>query len=163
MKNYAFVDTQNLNLGIQELKWKLDFRKLRVYLRDKYHVEKAYLFIGYIPENQNLYRALQDGGYILIFKPILKTKGGEVKGNVDADLVLQAMIDYKKYDKAVIITSDGDFYCLVDYLYKKKKLKKVLSPTSSKCSVLLKKAAREKIDFMNYLKKKLSLKMKKHR
>ena len=58
--NYAFIDSQNVNLGIQELGWKLDFRKFRVYLREKYGVKKAYLFIGYLPENQNLYRSLQE-------------------------------------------------------------------------------------------------------
>ncbi len=79
--NYAFIDSQNVNLGIREAGWKLDFKKFRVYLKDKYRVEKAYLFIGLIPENQNLYRALQEYGYILIFKPIMKTADGSVKGS----------------------------------------------------------------------------------
>ena len=122
-KNYAFIDSQNLNMGIKRIGWKMDFRKLRIYLKEKYKVEKAYLFIGYIPENQNLYRSLQEYGYILLFKPILKKKDGSVKGNVDAELVLQAMIDYEEYDKAIIISSDGDFYCLVNYLYDKEKFK----------------------------------------
>ncbi len=155
-KNWAFIDSQNVNLGIRESGWKLDFKKFRVYLKDKYGVEKAYLFIGFIPENQNLYRALQEYGYVLIFKPIMKTGDGMVKGNVDAELVLQAMIDFEKYDKAVIVSNDGDFYCLVNYLYKKNKLTIVMSPNQAKCSVLLKKAAREKIAFMNNLKGKLA-------
>ena len=45
--NYAFTDSQNLNLGIQKLSWKLDYRKFRVYLKEKYSVEKAYIFIGF--------------------------------------------------------------------------------------------------------------------
>lgn len=155
LKNYAFIDSQNLNLGIQDLGWELDFRRFRVYLKEKYSVDTAYLFIGYLPENQNLYRSLQRYGYLLIFKPVLKDKNGKVKGNVDADLVLQAMIDYNKYDKAVIVTSDGDFYSLTDYLYKNKKLKMVLSPDYDNCSVLLTKAAKEKIVFMDNLRKKL--------
>ena len=79
--NYAFIDSQNLNLGIQELGWKLDFRKFRIYLKEKYGVTKAYLFIGFISENQNLYRALQEYGYVLIFKPIMKIDDDTVKGN----------------------------------------------------------------------------------
>ena len=126
--NYAFIDSQNLNLGIKNLGWKLSFKKFRIYLKDKYKVSRAYLFIGYIPSNQSLYSSLQEIGYILIFKPTLPDERGDVKGNVDADLVLQAMIDYKKYNKAVIVTSDGDFYSLVKYLYKNKKLKFVISP-----------------------------------
>jgi uncharacterized LabA/DUF88 family protein len=118
-------------------------------------VKVAYLFIDYLPENQNLYKSLQEDGYLLIFKPVLKDKDGEPKGNVDADLVLQAMVGYKKYERAVIVTSDGDFYCLVNYLDNNNKLLKVLSPIKKKCSILLKKAAKGKIVFMDNLKNKL--------
>jgi uncharacterized LabA/DUF88 family protein len=160
--NFAFIDSQNLNLGIQSLGWKLNYKRFRIYLKEKYKVSTAYLFIGYIPSNQDLYSSLQAVGYVLVFKPTLPDKNGEVKGNVDADLVLQAMIDYKKYDKAVIITSDGDFYSLVKYLYKNNKLKCVLSPYIKTCSALLKKTAKEKIIFMSNLKQKLEYK-EKHR
>jgi len=160
-KAYAFIDSQNLNLGVQELGWKLDSKRFRVYLEEKYSVEKAYLFIGYLPENQNLYKSLQEDGYVLVFKPVLKDRDGCVKGNVDADLVLQAMVDYPNYDGAVIVTSDGDFHCLVNYLYSKGKLTVVLSPSYKKCSVLLKKAAKEKIAFLNNLDKKLEYKERK--
>ncbi len=88
LKNCAFIDSQNVNLGIRELGWKLDFRKFRIYLKEKYAVKQAYLFIGYLPENQDMYNSLQKYGYLLVFKPVLKSKDGEVKGNVDADLVL---------------------------------------------------------------------------
>src|SRR3989344_3766874 len=165
-KNYAFIDSQNLNLGVQDLGWKLDFRRFRVYLKEKYSVEKAYLLIGYIPENQELYKALQEYGFVLVFKPILKNKEGVVKGNVDADLVLQAMMDFPEYKKAVIVTNDGDFYSLVAYLYGKNKLEVVLSPNREKCSALLTKTAKEKIAFINTLKKKLEYRqtqIKKHR
>lgn len=156
--NYAFIDSQNLNLGIRDLGWQLDFKKFRIYLKEKYSIKIAYLFIGYLSENQNLYKSLQEYGYLLIFKPVLKDKDGKPKGNVDADLVLQAMIDYEKYEKAVIVTSDGDFYCLVSYLYNNYKLEKVLSPIKEKCSILLKKSARGKIIFMDNLRSKLEYK-----
>jgi len=120
------------------------------------------LFIGYIPSNQDLYSFLQSAGYVLVFKPTLCDGNGEVKGNVDADLVLQAMIDYGKYDKAVIVTSDGDFYSLIKYLHKNDKLKCVMSPYVKTCSVLLKKTANEKIVFMDNLRQKLAYK-EKHR
>ena len=163
VKNYAFIDGQNLNLGIRALGWHLDFKRFRVYLREKYGVERAYYFIGYLEENRNLYKSLQEAGYILVFKPIVRNSDGEVKGNVDADLVLQAMIDFPDYDKAVIITSDGDFYSLVKYLYEEGKLLLVMSPYVKTCSILLKKEAREKLVFMDNLKRKLEYKKKKHR
>jgi len=156
--NYAFIDSNNLNLGIEALGWKLDWRKFRVYLKEKYNVSTAYLFIGYIPTNQGLYSSLQKTGYVLILKPTIPDKDGNTKGNIDADLVLQTMIDYDNYDKAVIVSSDGDFYSLVKYLYENNKLRLVMSPYNKTCSSLLKKSAKGKIVFMDNLRKKLEYK-----
>ena len=158
--NYAFIDSQNLNLGVQSLGWQLDFSRFRRYLLEKYGVTTAYLFIGFVPANQDLYSSLQKMDYVLVFKPTIPDKAGHVKGNIDADLVLQVMIDYEKYDQAVIVTSDGDFYSLVKYLYDSKKLKFVMSSYIKTCSVLLRKAARERIIFMDNLRKKLEYKRK---
>ena len=134
-KTYAFIDAQNLNLGIRELGWKLNFKRFRIYLRDKYHVEKAFLFIGNLPENQSLYSYLQDAGYFLVLKPVMRDASGKAKGNVDADLVLHAMLEYSNYEQAVIVTSDGDFYASEEYLYQTEKLKLVLAPNPMKCSI----------------------------
>lgn len=153
--NYAFIDGQNLNLGIQSLGWKLDFIRFRRYLKEKYAVTTAYYFIGYVFGKQDLYSFLQKAGYVLMFKPTIPDGDGNIKGNIDADLVLQAMIDFNEYDKAVIISSDGDFYSLIKFLYGKKKLERVISPYSKTCSSLIKKTAREKIIFIDNLQGKL--------
>ncbi|MBN2620749.1 NYN domain-containing protein [candidate division WOR-3 bacterium] len=152
--NYAFIDSQNLNLSIRDQKWDLDFKKFRIYLKDKYTITKAFLFIGYVPENQSLYTNLQKDGFILIFKPTLKLPAGKVKGNVDAELVLHAMIEYNNYDGALIVTGDGDFFCLVDYLIKRKKLLKLMVPNRSRYSCFFRKMM-SCIVFMNNLKTKL--------
>ena len=156
--NYAFIDSQNLNLGVQSLGWSLDFRKFRTYLREKYGISTSYLFLGYMQENQDLYSSLQKAGHVLVFKPVFSNENGDVKGNVDADLVLQAMIEYPNYDKAIIVSSDGDFYSLVKYLYERKKLKFVMSPYVKTCPKLLKKSAKERIIFMDNLREKLKYK-----
>ncbi len=156
--NYAFIDGQNLHLGVRSLGWKLDFTRFRKYLLEKYSVKVAYYFVGYMPGNQPLYSELQKAGYVLVFKPTIPDGDGNIKGNIDADLVLQAMIDLSNYDKAIIVTSDGDFYSLVKYLYNNSKLRFVMSPYVKTCSSLLKKEAKEKIVFMNNLKDKLSRK-----
>jgi len=155
VNNYAFIDSQNLNLGINKLNWKLDFKKFRIYLKEKYKISQAFLFIGFIPENQDLYSSLQKNGYILIFKPVLFDCDQKPKGNVDADLVLQTMIEFNNFDQAIIVSSDGDFYCLVKYLHEKGKLSRVISPDVKNCSKLLKKTAKEKIVFMDNLRNKL--------
>jgi len=153
--NYAFIDSRNLNLSISGQGWRLDFGRFRKYLRDKYSITKAFLFIGYIPTNQPLYTNLQKQEYILIFKPTLFLKDGKVKGNVDAELVLHAMIEFPNYDKAVIVSGDGDFHCLIKYLKMKDKLKKLLIPNQKKFSSLLREFISEDIAFMNNLKEKL--------
>ncbi|MFA5351976.1 MAG: NYN domain-containing protein [Candidatus Gracilibacteria bacterium] len=155
-ENYAFIDSQNLNLGIRDLGWSLDFKKFRIYLREKYGVKKAFLFLGFIPANQGLYTALQSNGFILVFKPILEYKDGKVKGNCDAELVLQAMIELPNYKEAILISGDGDFHCLVKYLLEKKKLKKVLAPSHASCSILLTRLLGNQINFVEDLQQKLS-------
>lgn len=158
--NFAFIDSQNLNLGIQKLGWKLSYQKFRVYLREKYDVKKAYIFIGFVALNQKLYDKLQETGFILKFKPTIPDADGKIKGNVDADIVLRAVLEMSDYDKAVIVSSDGDFYSLVQHLYEFGKLKAVLSPDMENCSSLLKQTAKEKIHFMNDLRYKLEYKKK---
>ncbi len=160
LKNYAFIDSQNLNLGVRDQGWQLDFRRFRVYLKDKYNVVKAYLFLGYLEEHEKLYQALKSYGYELIFKPVIRSDHHEVKGNIDAELVLQAMIDYNQYEKAVIVTGDGDFYCLVKYLNEQGKLLKVLVPNKKKHSRLLRKAtpSLNNIAFISPLRHLLELK-----
>ena len=125
---YAFIDSQNLNLGVKSLGWKLDWRKLRQYLRNKYGVTKAYLFIGYLPGNEALYTSMQMMDYLVILKPTMGLPSGNVKGNVDAELVLHTMIEYDNYNKAIIISGDGDFFCLIEYLIRKQKLLHLITP-----------------------------------
>jgi uncharacterized LabA/DUF88 family protein len=155
--NYAFIDSQNLNLSIREQGWNLDFKKFRIYLLDKYKVNKAFIFIGYVATNESLYTSLQEYGYILIFKLTLNLPGGKPKGNIDAELVLHTMIEYQNYDKAVIVTGDGDFHCLIEYLKKQDKLKRLLIPNREKFSSLLRKFSPD-ITFITDLRGKLEYK-----
>lgn len=130
--NYAFIDSQNLNLGIRSLGWQLDYKKFRLYLKNKYNIQEAYLFIGKTEGNQDLYTNLQQAGYILVFKPTVAyfEQGKKtMKGNVDAELVLYASAKlYSLYDKAIIVSGDGDFYCLAEYLEEKRKLLRIVTP-----------------------------------
>jgi uncharacterized LabA/DUF88 family protein len=163
--NYSFIDSQNLNLAIQECGWKLDYNRFFIYLKDKYKIEKAFLFIGYVPGNEALYTSLQKIGYVLVFKPTLVYKKGSqaiTKGNVDAELVLHAMIEFPNYNKAIIVTGDGDFHCLIEYLKKQKKLLHLMIPNPKKYSALLRKFRNDSI-YVDSLKNKLTYKKQKER
>jgi uncharacterized LabA/DUF88 family protein len=148
--NFAFIDSQNLNLGIRSQGWRLDFSRFLVYLRHRFSVKKAFLFIGYLAGNESLYTELQRAGYILVFKPTLILKDGNVKGNVDAELVLHAMIEYQNYNKAVIVSGDGDFHCLIEHLEKNNKLERLVVPNRKKYSILLREFhQRDLISFLS--------------
>lgn len=166
-KIYAFIDSQNLNLGtsksftkksIKYNGWKLDFQKFNQYLKTKYNVHKTFLFIGYIEQNKNLYNNLERWGYTLIFKPTV-IQHGETKGNTDSDLVLQSMIEYKNYSKAIIIAGDGDYLCLINYLDQKNKLFKIFIPNQYSYSSLLKKFSKYFV-YVTNLQKSLEYKKK---
>ena len=154
--NFAFIDSQNLNIGIRNQGWRLDFSRFAVYLRDRFSVRKAFLFIGYLPGNESLYTELQRAGYIVIFKPTLILKDGKIKGNVDAELVLHAMIEYQNYDKAILVSGDGDFHCLAEYLDKNSKLERIVVPDRTKYSIQFKEFyKRGLITFLTGMKNKL--------
>jgi len=155
VNNYAFIDSQNVYLAIKSIGWSINWKRFRVYLKEHYGITKAFLFIGYLEGNNELYSELQEAGIICVFKPVLSYKDGTIKGNVDAELVLHAMIQLPNFEKAVIVTGDGDFYCLVQYLLDNQKLEVVLVPNSYKYSALLKRFAKRHIAFMNDLQLKI--------
>jgi uncharacterized LabA/DUF88 family protein len=172
---YAFIDSQNLNLGIQRMGWKMDWRKFRQFLQDKYGVTQAYMFIGYMSENEALYEYMHELGFLVVLKPTLEVSGkpgpvvptdqaagkeGEdrekpaVKGNVDAELVLYAMKELPNYTQAIIVSGDGDFFSLAEYLEEQGKLAYILTPNWQYSSLL--KQFESKIVRLDQLRKQLS-------
>lgn len=77
------------------------------------------------------------------------------KADVDSFLSMQVISDFHDFDKAVIITSDGDYDELVKKLVRQNKLKLVFAPCRKGCSKLLKRAAIDKIAFMDDYRKYL--------
>lgn len=157
--NFAYIDGNNLYRGVKNSGWKIDFFKFRKWLSDKYGVVKAYYFIGLIPKEKDMYEALQNAGFTLIFKEVVYDGDGKPKGNCDADLVLRATRDVyeNSCNKLVLITSDGDYSSLVKFLQEKDKLKIILSPSvTERCSVLLKRT-NAPITYLNDVKNKISL------
>lgn len=158
--NFAYIDGANLHKGILELGWRMDYKRFRVFLREKYGVVKAYIFLGFVITNTTLYHNLQNWGYVVIFKPTIPDDKGEVKGNCDAELVLQAVADMYEslYEQAIIVSGDGDFACLVNFLKEKNRLRVVLGPNHRKASVLLRKAVPDNIVFLERFRDRLQYK-----
>jgi uncharacterized LabA/DUF88 family protein len=154
--NYAFIDGQNFYKSLQAiereveaLEVRLDLTEFRVYLAEKHAVKVAYYFIGYVPKWKNLYERIRKQGYELKFKEVA-THEEQVKGNVDVNLTLQCMTDLDDYAKAVIVTSDGDYACLVEYLHDRGKLECLVACSRGGCSYLLRKLhSRIRIFYLN--------------
>ncbi|PIZ61621.1 hypothetical protein COY17_03845 [Candidatus Saccharibacteria bacterium CG_4_10_14_0_2_um_filter_52_9] len=177
---YAFIDSQNLNLGTQRMGWKLDWRKFRQYLADEYGVTKAYMFIGYMSENESLYEYMHELGFLVVLKPTVDISGHDkddpqkleapagdqpkkpegdkekptIKGNVDAELVLYAMKELQHYKQAIIVSGDGDFFSLAEYLEEQGKLAQILTPNWQYSSLL--KVFDAKITRLDQLRKQLA-------
>lgn len=92
-----------------------------------------------------------------IWKPTLKYKDGTIKGNCDAELVLHTMIQFDNFNKAIIVSGDGDFYCLIEHLIEKDKLGALLIPNRLKYSGLLKTGKIKPFKrYLNELNKKIN-------
>ena len=151
--NLAFIDGQNLHLGTTQNGWKLDHKKFRIYLKEKYHIEEAYYYFGYISEDQqSLYSNLQKAGFIVLFKEHISTLRGTKKGNGDTDIVfeiMRVMIERKDFDKILLISGDGDYKKLVDFLIKKDVFKKILFPNKKFASSLYKQIRGQYFDYLD--------------
>jgi uncharacterized LabA/DUF88 family protein len=152
----AYIDGQNLYMGTTSREggsWRVNMQKFRVYLRDKYRVGKAFYFLGYVNEKyQELYEEIQDAGYILVFRQHAAAMMGQKKGNVDTDIVFNVMKRlYKKddFDKVVLVSGDGDYKNMVDFLIEEKRLSKVLAPCRKRASSLYKKIGSEYFDCLD--------------
>lgn len=138
----AYIDGANLHKGVESLGWKLDYRHFRSWLRQKFGVADAVIFLGLIPKNAPLYSALQSYWYRLVFKEVIYDGDGKAKGNCDSDLVLAATRDFyeNQVSSVVLVSSDGDYAPLVSFWKAKAVSCSIVSPAPvEKCSILLKR------------------------
>ena len=144
MNNYAYIDNQNLYLATMNAPepWTVDMKRFRVYLLEKYKVERAYLFMGaYDEKHDKRYRFYAESGYKLMFRPHLPGVVSAKKGNVDTDVVYQLLVDAfcdMKLDKVVLVSGDGDYFKTVKRLSEMDKLEKILLPSHKNASSLYK-------------------------
>lgn len=151
-----YIDGNNLYRSAKELGFEIDYKKFRGWLRQKYNTTNVYLFIGLVPERVKFYEYLQSCGFILVFKQTVSV-GEKIKGNCDAELVLKTVSDFytKSFNSCILITGDGDFGCLVEFLKDNNTITGVIAPDENKCSILIRNKNIE-ITFLNDLYHKFS-------
>ncbi len=164
--NLCFIDGQNLYIGtkLEDEPWVIDFKKLRKYLKKKYKIKDVYYYVGYRDIlNQNIYSKLENCNYKIIFKNHLSSMASKKKGNIDCDIIFDAMkkiCEKENFNKIILISGDGDYIKLVNYLIEKDKFKKILFPNKKYASSLYKKLGRKYFDYLYKIKLKLIKKQK---
>lgn len=145
--------------------WEIDLARFRVYLERKYNVSEAYYFLGYVQEtNQELYEEIQKAGFVLIFREHNPAMLGKKKGNVDSDIIFHVMKKmYKKEDftRIIMVSGDGDYKLLVDFLIEEKRFEKILFPNKKFASSLYKKLGSQYFDYLENIKDKIRIDKKK--
>jgi uncharacterized LabA/DUF88 family protein len=167
LNNFAFIDGANLHFTYEstDINWKVDYQKLRNYLKKKLGVTVAYYFIGEIQIYKDIYTTLESYDYTVRLKRpsihkteeeacpyckrVIKPKQKTNKADCDSFLTLTAISNLHLYDKAVLVTSDGDYDELVKMLLRQDRLHMVFAPCKKGCSWLLKSAARGRIAFID--------------
>jgi uncharacterized LabA/DUF88 family protein len=164
--NYAFIDGQNLKLSTESCTqpFTVDLKKFRIYLNDKYNVSRAFYFMGfYVKENDELYKLLITCGYEVVFRDHSEYALSRKKGNVDTEIVFKMMtcyIDDAVAEKYLLVSGDGDYFQVVQYLISKDKFLKLLIPSHMNASSLYKHIPDTFIDYLDRkeIRKKIELK-----
>lgn len=146
LKTIAYIDGQNLYLATTQhpdVPWHIDLSRFRVYLREKYGVREAYYYLGFIEDNNEaLYDEIQKAGFILKFRQHSSAMISKKKGNVDTEIIFEIMFRlYRRedFDGVVLVSGDGDYRRLVDFLIEERKLVRLLFPNKKRASSLYKK------------------------
>lgn len=151
--NIAFIDGQNLHLGTKADGWAVDHYKFRTFLEEKYEITEAYYFLGYASkENLFLYSMLRDAGFILLFKDEPWGLKNNKRGNVDCDIIFEAMkalLENKNLHKIYLVSGDGDYKKLLDFLIDKEAFGKILFPNQRFASSIYKNLNRKYIAFLS--------------
>lgn len=148
MQKFALIDSQNLKKSVEAIDKKIDYKRFRLWLERKYDISCAIMFFGFIESQEDHYAYLRKCGFDLVFRDI-DNHLGKIKANIDICLTIWVMDNLEKIEKAHLVTSDGDFYDLVERLKQDVKFGGVISPSStSKCSKLLKKSVGSRITYI---------------
>ncbi|HEX4774833.1 MAG TPA: NYN domain-containing protein [Candidatus Saccharimonadales bacterium] len=80
---------------------------------------------------EKLYETIQSAGFILVFREHNSAMLGKKKGNVDADIIFSIMkrlYTKDEFDKIVLVSGDGEYKMLVDFLIEEGRFEKILFP-----------------------------------
>lgn len=115
----VFVDVQNIYYSAKNLYGRfVDFGKIleqAVYGR-KLIRASAYVIEAGISEQGNFFNALEEKGFNIKSKQLQVFPDGTKKGDWDVGISVDAIKMSRQLDVVILVTGDGDFIPLVEYL-----------------------------------------------
>jgi uncharacterized LabA/DUF88 family protein len=126
----VFIDGANLFFTQRHLGWQIDFSRLMAFFMSAYASVQANYYVPasepVSEENAAFTRVLTAHGYRITSKPVKKIVNKEtgvivMKGNLDVELVVDALIVVEQYDTFILFSGDSDFLPLLRALKEKGK------------------------------------------
>ena len=131
-----FIDGANVMYQQNYLSWRIDWVKLLHFFSEKYRVVSAryYTALKTPPseDQKGFHRMLAQTGYSLRTKQLKKIVDDETgdtiyKGNLDIELVIDALTTEDQYDVFILFSGDSDFVPLINALRQQRKIVKAFS------------------------------------
>lgn len=140
MNTNIYIDAANILLSAENIGFKLDLNKLFIHLKDKYKNCRIIFFIGNIKALTILQEILTQNDVEVCIKQVAR-EGGKLKANCDVDLTNRVTIDVERdlVDMAVIMTGDGDFAVLFDYIKDMQKYSRCISMSRANTSIFIRR------------------------
>jgi uncharacterized LabA/DUF88 family protein len=117
-----FIDYHNLEGSLRNEGLHTDLLSLREYLTGGRQLLESFTYIGFNPDNAHedgrLHRSLRLNGFMVKAKLAKVRPDGSLKCDLDVEMVL-GVVDYithVKPDTVLLVTGDGDFVPLVQWL-----------------------------------------------
>lgn len=114
-----FVDVQNMYYSAKNLyNSKVDYSSLLNVATDGRKLIRAiaYVIEAHAPEEEEFFEVLEDIGFQVRRKELKEFYDGKKKGDWDMGMAIDSIRLSDKMDVAVIVTGDGDFKSLVQFL-----------------------------------------------
>ncbi len=121
----VFVDAANVELAIDRLRTRVDWRKVLAMLTEHRTLVRA---IAYSPvhddpgvsiETQRFAEPFLHKGYKVVTKPLKRFADGTIKANVDIEMACDIIEMLDRLDVVCLVSGDGDFQRLVEVIQSK--------------------------------------------
>ncbi len=153
-----FIDGANLYATSKALGFDIDYKRLLTYFRSKGQLIRALYYTALIEDQEySSIRPLIDwldyNGYSMVTKPTKEFTDAsgrrKIKGNMDIELAVDAMLLAEELDHIVLFSGDGDFRSLVAALQQKGKRVSVVSTLQTQPAMIADELRRQADQFID--------------